>query len=95
MPASSQDTLIAGLCVPIADVTVLTARETALLAYTDVLTRTPWAIGPRDIAALREAGCDDLAIHDACAVVGYFAFVNRVADGLGVELEGNRVGESE
>ena len=24
---------------------------------------------------------------DACAIVGYFAFVNRIADGLGVEME--------
>lgn len=28
-------------------------------------------------------------IHDACAIIGYFAFVNRIADGLGVEIEGN------
>ncbi len=30
---------------------------------------------------------EDRAIHDACAIVAYFAFVNRIADGLGVELE--------
>lgn len=29
----------------------------------------------------------DRAIHDACAIVAYFAFVNRIADGLGVDLE--------
>jgi hypothetical protein len=40
-----------------------------------------------DIAALRAAGFDDRAIHDICAVVAYYAFVNRLADGLGVELE--------
>jgi hypothetical protein len=28
-----------------------------------------------------------VAIHDACAIVACFAFVNRIADGLGVELE--------
>jgi hypothetical protein len=26
-------------------------------------------------------------IHDAAAVIAYFAFVNRLADGLGVDLE--------
>jgi alkylhydroperoxidase family enzyme len=40
-----------------------------------------------DIDRLRGAGFDDRAIHDACAVIGYFAFVNRIADGLGVEME--------
>ena len=42
-----------------------------------------------DVQSLRDAGLDDLAIHDVCAVTGYFAFVNRIADGLGVELEEN------
>jgi hypothetical protein len=32
-------------------------------------------------------GYSDRAIHDICAVVSYFSFVNRVAHGLGVELE--------
>lgn len=40
-----------------------------------------------DIAALREAGLGDAGIHDAACVVGYYNFVNRIADGLGVELE--------
>ncbi len=40
-----------------------------------------------DLDALRAHGLDDRAIHDICAITGYFAFVNRMADGLGVELE--------
>lgn len=40
-----------------------------------------------DVAALREAGLGDPGIHDAAAVVAYFNFVNRIADGLGVQLE--------
>lgn len=63
------------------------ARERALLIYAEKLTRAPAAITTADIDALRAVGLDDLAIHDACAVVAYFAFVNRMADGLGVELE--------
>jgi uncharacterized peroxidase-related enzyme len=69
-------------------VVTLTDRERALLAYADRLTLTPAAITREDIGRLRRAGLDDLAIHDACAIIGYFAFVNRIADGLGVELEG-------
>ena len=35
----------------------------------------------------RTHGFGDQAIHDACAVAGYFAFANRIIAGLGVELE--------
>jgi alkylhydroperoxidase family enzyme len=52
-----------------------------------VLTLTPHAVTPAHIDALRAEGYDDRAIHDACAIIAYFAFVNRIADGLGVELE--------
>ena len=40
-----------------------------------------------DIIALREAGFSDSAILDINQVTGYYAYVNRLADGLGVELE--------
>ena len=62
--------------------------RSSLLAYADKLTLTPAAVGAADVDALRAIGLDDRAIHDACAIVAYFAFVNRIADGLGVELEG-------
>lgn len=66
----------------------LRPAEQALLAYADVLTLAPSSVGAAHIQALRDAGYDDRAIHDACAIIGYFAFVNRIADGLGVQLEG-------
>jgi len=40
-----------------------------------------------DVIALREAGFSDSAILDINQVTGYYAYVNRLADGLGVELE--------
>lgn len=58
-----------------------------MLEYVDKLTRTPWDMTAADIAALRGHKWDDRAIHDMALVAGYFAFVNRMADGLGVELE--------
>ena len=70
-----------------ATVLQLSASEQALLAYADVLTRTPQAVTIAHIDALRATGYTDRAIHDACAIIGYFAFVNRIADGLGVALE--------
>lgn len=36
---------------------------------------------------LRGVGLGDEGIHAAAAVVAYFNFVNRIALGLGVELE--------
>ena len=44
-------------------------------------------MGESDVAALRTAGLPDAAIHDAAQVVGYFAYINRIASALGVELE--------
>lgn len=40
-----------------------------------------------DVIALRAAGFSDSAILDINQVTGYYAYVNRLADGLGVELE--------
>ena len=58
-----------------------------MLDYVVKLTLTPGEMKAEDVDALRQAGFDDRAIHDVCAVASYFAFVNRIADGLGVELE--------
>ena len=60
-----------------------------MLDYAVKLTRTPSAITAADVDALRRVAFDDRAIHDLCAITAYFAFVNRIADGLGVELEGD------
>lgn len=61
--------------------------DKAMLRYVARLTRTPAAVSPADVDSLRGAGFDDAAILDICQVAAYFAFVNRLADGLGVELE--------
>lgn len=41
-----------------------------------------------DVAALRGAGFSDAAILDINQVTGYYAYANRLVDGLGVDLEG-------
>ena len=61
--------------------------DRAIVDYALKLTDSPASIERKDVEDLREAGLDDRAIHDLAAVVAYFAFVNRIADGLGVELE--------
>ena len=55
--------------------------------YVEKLTLRPWQMVEADVVALREAGFSDSAILDINQVTGYYAFVNRLADGLGVELE--------
>lgn len=40
-----------------------------------------------DLDALREHGLGDDAIHDAVQVIGYFNYISRIADALGVEAE--------
>lgn len=65
----------------------LDERRRALVNYALKLTRTPQDVTLTDIEALRKKGLSETAIHDAAAVVAYFNFVNRMASGLGVELE--------
>ena len=65
----------------------LDEADRAMLDYAARLTLAPGEIAATDVEALRAHGFDDRAIHDVCAVTGYYAFVNRIADGLGVELE--------
>jgi len=64
----------------------LSAVDTALCALAERLTRTPSAHDD-DVAALRAVGLGDGAIHDAVQVIAYFNYINRVADGLDVDLE--------
>ncbi len=65
----------------------ISPSERELIRYALKLSSQPASIGRQDIEALRQVGWDDRAIHDACNVVSYYHYVNRVADGLGVELE--------
>lgn len=41
----------------------------------------------QDLEPLREAGLDDTEISHSAQVIAYFNYINRIADGLGVDLE--------
>ncbi|MCZ6596798.1 MAG: hypothetical protein O7B99_04095 [Planctomycetota bacterium] len=65
----------------------LDARDRALCGYAEKLTRRPWEMTAADVQGLRDAGFDDVAIHDAIQVISYFNYINRVADAAHVDLE--------
>ena len=65
----------------------ISRAELALLEFAEKLTQEPSCCEKRDISLLRQAGWGDPAILDVTLITAYFAFVNRIADGLGVELE--------
>lgn len=62
-------------------------RLRALLQYGERLALSPASITQQTIDDLRESGLGDREIHDAAQVVAYFSYINRIADGLGVDLE--------
>ena len=65
----------------------LTGREVALLDFAVKLTKTPSGVRAEDLQALRGHGRTDEQLVDAVHCVGYFNFINRVLDGLGVDPE--------
>lgn len=58
-----------------------------MLGYVEKLTLRPQDTTEADVTALRDAGFTDRDILDICEVSAYYAYVNRIADGLGVTLE--------
>ncbi|MFN2627140.1 MAG: hypothetical protein ABR569_00720 [Gaiellaceae bacterium] len=65
----------------------LEPRVRALCEYAAALTQRPSAAGLDQVEALRGHGWNDEAIHDAIQVIAYFNYINRIADGVGVENE--------
>jgi len=51
------------------------------------LTLTPGDMTKSDIDVLKKTGFSENAISDAAQVVSYFNYINRIAEGLGVDLE--------
>jgi uncharacterized protein YciW len=58
-----------------------------MLEYSEKLTRTPAAMRAGDVEALRRVGFSDADVLHIAEVTSYYAYVNRIADGLGVDLE--------
>ena len=58
-----------------------------MLDYAYKLTRSSWEIQEEDVERLRQAGFGDRQIANINGVTAYYNFINRVAQGLGVEIE--------
>lgn len=59
----------------------------AMMRYAHKLTVSPGGMAENDVAALRAVGFADADILAIVEVTSYYAYVNRIADGLGVTLE--------
>ena len=58
-----------------------------MLAYAVKLTQAPGEMTAADVEALRAAGFSDRDVLDIAEVTAYYAYANRIADGLGVPSE--------
>ena len=83
---TDDEALVEGLIEDYRDVD-LPPADRAMLDYVAKLTRAPWTMERSDVEELRAEGFPDDAILDINQVTGYYAFANRLADGLGLELE--------
>ena len=79
--------MLAALGEDALDEAPIPAPRRAMLRYVDKLTCTPQAMTRDDVAALRAAGFTDADVLAICEVAAYYAYVNRIADGLGVAVE--------
>lgn len=70
----------------------LNDSDLALLVYAEKLTLAPGAMVKADVDALFAAGLDDGQILEANQIIGYFNYVNRLLNGLGVNTSGDIVG---
>jgi uncharacterized peroxidase-related enzyme len=59
-------------------------RWDEIVAHASVLARHPSEIGPEHIQRLRAVGLEDLDVLDLNNIVAYYAYINRVATGLGL-----------
>lgn len=66
-------------------------RTLAILNYAEKLTITPFLINEYDIQNLRIHNLSDEDILSINLIVSYFNFVNRIANGLGVEFSEEEV----
>ena len=68
----------------------LTGQDREVLYFVSALTLSPRSMRDHDLSPMRAAGLDEQAIHDIVQVACCFAFMNRLADALGVTVQPER-----
>ena len=68
----------------------ITKEEKIMLRYVEKLTKQSYNMTEKDVKNLRSVGYSDRDIFDINQVCAYFNYVNRIVDGLGIELEEGR-----
>lgn len=58
-----------------------------LLAFAEKMALDATQVGPEDIERLRDVGFSDRAILDAAHVTGFFSYMNRVVQALGLDAQ--------
>jgi uncharacterized peroxidase-related enzyme len=69
-----------------------TGKELALMLYARKLTLSPGDMNQEDVDSLKNNGLNDGEILEANQIIGYFNYVNRLLNGLGVTTDGDTVG---
>jgi uncharacterized peroxidase-related enzyme len=65
----------------------ISEKRKTMLTFAVKLTRAPAEMTEADVDALRSQGFGDLDILHITEVTAYYAYANRIADGLGIPLE--------
>ncbi len=65
----------------------LPRKERVILDFVTKLTLNPAAMEASDLEILRREGLSDRALLEVVHIAGYFNYINRVADALGVDPE--------
>ena len=71
---------------------VFDGMELEMLRYAEKLTLQPNSMVQEDVLALKAVGAEDGEILELNQIVGYFNYVNRLLNGLGVTTSGDTVG---
>lgn len=58
-----------------------------MLSFAVKLTRSPGEMVASDVDGLRSVGFTDRDVLDIVEVTAYYAYANRLADGLGITVE--------
>lgn len=65
----------------------LSRKEQAILDFVAKLTLSPGAMKASDLDIMRREGLSDKALLEVVHIAGYFNYINRVADALGIDPE--------